>query len=142
MPRVVPLFLSTLMLLVFLSGCSVNPVTGENQFSLMSAEQEVAIGASNYAPSQQSQGGRYLIDPEVQAYVSGAGKKLAAVSDRPDLPYEFVVLNNSVPNAWLCPVARSPSIAGYSWNWRMSPNWPPCWHMKLSTPPPGTAPHR
>ena len=103
MPRVVPLFLSTLMLLVFLSGCSVNPVTGENQFSLMSAEQEVAIGASNYAPSQQSQGGRYIIDPEVQAYVSGVGKKLAAVSDRPDLPYEFVVLNNSVPNAWALP---------------------------------------
>jgi len=29
--------------------------------------------------------------------------KLAAVSDRPDLPYDFVVLNSSVPNAWALP---------------------------------------
>src|SRR5690606_37041493 len=32
----------------------------------------------------------------------GVGQKLSAVSDRP-LPYEFVVLNNSVPNAWALP---------------------------------------
>jgi predicted Zn-dependent protease len=30
----------------------------------------------------------------------------------PQAPYEFVVLNNSVPNAWHCPAARSQSIAG------------------------------
>ncbi|MBL83282.1 MAG: peptidase M48, partial [Marinobacter sp.] len=30
-------------------------------------------------------------------------QKLAKVSDRPDLPYEFVVLNSSVPNAWALP---------------------------------------
>src|SRR5690606_8703891 len=29
--------------------------------------------------------------------------KMAKVSDRPDLPYDFVVLNNSVPNAWALP---------------------------------------
>jgi predicted Zn-dependent protease len=34
--------------------------------------------------------------------VAGVGQKLAAVSDRA-LPYEFVVLNNSVPNAWALP---------------------------------------
>lgn len=31
------------------------------------------------------------------------GKRLGAVSDRPELPYEFVVLNDSVPNAWAMP---------------------------------------
>ena len=86
-----------------LSACSVNPVTGEKEFSLVSPQQEVAIGAANYAPSQQAQGGRYYIDPDLQAYVAGVGRKLAAVSDRPGLPYEFVVLNNSVPNAWAMP---------------------------------------
>jgi predicted Zn-dependent protease len=35
-------------------------------------------------------------------YVNGVGQKLAAVSDR-KLPYEFVVINNSVPNAWALP---------------------------------------
>ncbi|MEZ0149236.1 MAG: M48 family metalloprotease [Candidatus Reddybacter sp.] len=84
-------------------GCAVNPVTGERQFSLVSAEQEVAIGRQQYLPSQQAQGGRYYIDPEIQGYVANIGKKLAAVSDRSNLPYEFVVLNNSVPNAWALP---------------------------------------
>ena len=31
------------------------------------------------------------------------GQSLAAVSDAPALPYQFVVLNNSVPNAWALP---------------------------------------
>lgn len=93
--------LATLALLT--TACSVNPVTGDNELSLMSAEQEVALGAQQYGPSQQSQGGRYVVDPDVNAYVSQVGQKLAAVSDRSGLPYEFVVLNNSVPNAWALP---------------------------------------
>ena len=89
--------------LLLITGCTVNPVTGERQLSLVSAEQEVSIGRQQYLPSQQAQGGRYYIDPDVQFYVASIGKKLAAVSDRPKLPYEFVVLNNSVPNAWALP---------------------------------------
>lgn len=95
--------LGTLGLSLLLSACAVNPVTGEKEFSLISADQEVAIGAKNYQPSQQAQGGPYYIDPEVQTYVAGVGRKLAAVSDRSGLPYEFVVLNNPVPNAWALP---------------------------------------
>lgn len=90
-------------LLATMTGCVVNPVTGEKQISLMSPEQEVATGAQNYVPAQQSQGGQYTVDPGLTAYVQSVGKKLAAVSDRPDLPYEFVVLNNDVPNAWAMP---------------------------------------
>ncbi len=86
-----------------LTGCVVNPVTGKSQISLMSPEQEVAAGAQNYVPAQQSQGGQYVVDPGLTTYVQKVGKKLAAVSDRPDLPYEFVVLNNDVPNAWAMP---------------------------------------
>ncbi|HSC68464.1 MAG TPA: M48 family metalloprotease [Cellvibrio sp.] len=86
-----------------LTGCVTNPVTGKSQISLMSPEQEVAAGAQNYVPAQQSQGGQYVVDPGLTTYVQMVGKKLAAVSDRPDLPYEFVVLNNDVPNAWAMP---------------------------------------
>ncbi len=88
---------------VLLTGCTVNPVTGESQLSIISPEQEVAIGSKNYGPSQQSQGGRYTVDPDLTVYVNSVGQKLAAVSDRPGLPYEFVVLNNDVPNAWALP---------------------------------------
>lgn len=92
-----------LLAVLALAGCSVNPVTGENQFSIMSADQEVAMGQKNYIPSQQSQGGRYVVDPDLTVYVKRVGQKLAAVSDRKQLPYDFVVLNNSVPNAWALP---------------------------------------
>lgn len=94
---------SCLLSLAMLSGCTVNPVTGASEFTLMSAQQEVAVGTQNYLPMQQSQGGRYVVDPNLTAYVNEVGQRLAAVSDRPDLPYEFVVLNNDVPNAWALP---------------------------------------
>jgi predicted Zn-dependent protease len=94
--------LGTAALLAALAGCTINPVTGERELALVSAEQEVAIGEQQYAPSQQMQGGDYVLDPMLTAYVAGVGQKLADVSDRA-LPYEFVVLNNSVPNAWALP---------------------------------------
>ena len=93
---------SSILLLAVLAGCAVNPVTGKSEFSLVSEAQEIEIGESNYGYMQQSGGGEYDVDPELTAYVRGIGEKLAAVSDRP-LPYEFVVLNSSVPNAWALP---------------------------------------
>lgn len=86
-----------------ITGCVVNPVTGKNQISLMSPQQEIAMGAQHYIPSQQAQGGKYVVDPGLTTYVQQVGRKLAAVSDSPNLPYEFVVLNNDVPNAWAMP---------------------------------------
>ncbi len=96
-------FISILLISVTLTSCSVNPVTGKKELLLISASQEISIGETNYQPSQQAQGGNYYIDPQVANYVNSVGQRLAAVSDRPDLPYEFVVLNNSTPNAWALP---------------------------------------
>ena len=96
-------WLLALLLPVIVSGCSVNPVTGKNELSIVSPQKEVAIGEKNYRPSRQSQGGDYYLDESLQTYVAGVGQRLAAVSDRPGLPYEFVVLNNDVPNAWALP---------------------------------------
>lgn len=92
-----------LLSLTLLVGCTVNPVTGVSEFRLISPQQEVSIGTQNYLPTQQSQGGRYVVDPDLTRYVNEVGQRLAAVSDRPNLPYEFVVLNNDVPNAWALP---------------------------------------
>lgn len=96
--------LITVFLAAFvLAACSVNPVTGKKELSLISADKEVAMGAEQYEPTQQTQGGRFYLDPELNLYVQQVGEKLARVSDRPDLPYEFVVLNSGVPNAWALP---------------------------------------
>lgn len=90
-------------LLLALGACTTNPVTGERQVNFMSEQQEIATGTKHYVPSQQAQGGRYVVDPALNDYVSEVTQRLAAESDRPNLPYEIVVLNNDVPNAWALP---------------------------------------
>jgi len=96
-------FIALILLSYLLTACVTNPVTGKKQFSTMSPEDEIAMGTQNYVPSQQAQGGQYQVDPQLTLYVQSIGNKLAKVSDRPDLPYEFVVLNNDIPNAWAMP---------------------------------------
>jgi predicted Zn-dependent protease len=85
-----------------LAACGTNPVTGKKEIQFISESSEIEIGNQNYAPMRQSEGGDVAVMPELSAYVNEVGQKLAAVSDR-KLPYEFVVLNNSVPNAWCLP---------------------------------------
>lgn len=95
--------LTLILLSVFVAGCSVNPVTGEKELSFLSPAQEVQIGTNNYKPYQQQQGGAYVVDPDLTPYVREVGLSIAQLSDRPNLPYDFVVLNSSVPNAWALP---------------------------------------
>lgn len=95
--------ISLFFLIATLAACGTNPVTGKSQITLMSPAQEVALGEQQYPPSQQSQGGSYLIDQSLNAYINRVGQKLARKSPQPDLPYEFAVLNNDVPNAWALP---------------------------------------
>lgn len=68
----------------------------------MTPARELAIGQQNYVPAQQSQGGQLTVDPDLTRYVRGVGERMAAASGV-ELPYEFVVLNNPVPNAWAMP---------------------------------------
>ena len=91
-----------LLSLLIATGCSINPVTGQREFVMMSTAQEIEMGKQNYSPMQQSQGGVYDVDPELTAYVQRVGQNVASQSGV-NLPYEFVVLNNSVPNAWALP---------------------------------------
>ena len=94
--------ISLVLLSALLFGCAVNPVTGENELALVPESTELSIGAEQYAPSRQMQGGDYTTDPAIAEYVSDVGQRLAAVSDR-KLPYEFKVINDSTPNAWALP---------------------------------------
>ena len=88
---------------VALAACARNPVTGENELHLISQDQEVQMGEEQYPYMVQAQGGSYVLYPNVDSYVNAVGQKLARVSDRPDLPYDFTVINDSVPNAWALP---------------------------------------
>ncbi len=94
------LFLPMVLLAV---SCATNPATGKPELNLISEAQEIRIGEENYTYTVQAQGGGYRANPALVAYVNEVGQKLVAVSDRPGLPYEFVVINSDVPNAWALP---------------------------------------
>ncbi len=105
MNRRVALPLSSLVLAGVLSfapsGCARNPVTGKNELSLVSEDQEIQMGKEAAAQVQQSIG--YYNDPALQAYVSGIGMKMAKASERPNLPWEFHVVNDASVNAFALP---------------------------------------
>jgi predicted Zn-dependent protease len=84
-----------------LAACVRNPVTGKRQLSLVSKEQEIALGKQGAAQVEQSIG-RYP-DPRIQAYVESVGKRMAAASERPDLPWSFTVLDDPTVNAFALP---------------------------------------
>lgn len=92
----------TLIWLGFTIGCAVNPVTGHRELSLLSTADEIEMGERSYVPLQQMNGGQYQVDPKIAKYVSAVGQRVAQHSDRA-LPYEFVVVNDSTPNAWALP---------------------------------------
>ena len=87
--------------LVGLAGCAKNPVTGERQLALISESQEVALGrqANKEVTAQYGT----VDDPSLQRYFSDVGQKIAAISDRPDLPWHFAVVDDPVVNAFALP---------------------------------------
>jgi predicted Zn-dependent protease len=87
--------------LVLAVGCTVNPATGKRQLTLISEQQEVALGLDE-AKKAVAQYGRYP-DDELQEYVSELGLRLAAESERPDLPWGFTVVDDPVVNAFALP---------------------------------------
>ncbi len=93
----------SLLSLLILPACSVNPVTGKNELSWVTEDWERKTGEQYYPVQQQIGGGKYQIDPDLTLYVRSVGKKLALYSTRSYLPYDFVVLNDSTPNAWALP---------------------------------------
>ena len=95
--------LSTLLAAGLAAGisCARNPVTGKNELSLVSESQEIALGKESAAQVQQSIG--FYDDPAVQAYVSEIGLRMAKQSERPNLPWEFHVVNDASVNAFALP---------------------------------------
>jgi predicted Zn-dependent protease len=94
--------LAILCLTLALGACAVNPVTGKNELAFVPEATEISMGAEQYGPGRQMQGGDYTTHPEIVEYVRSVGQRLASVSDRA-LPYEFHVLNDGTPNAWALP---------------------------------------
>jgi predicted Zn-dependent protease len=84
-----------------LAACAVNPVTGDREFSLMSEQQEIAIGQEMDGQIGTEMG--VYDDRDLQAYVHDVGQRLAQVSERPHLPWKFTVVDSPAINAFALP---------------------------------------
>jgi predicted Zn-dependent protease len=93
-------YLPAALLLLTLS-CATNPVTGRRELSLVSESQEIAMGQSLLAGTQQETG--FYADPALTQYVAALGQRMAKASERPDLPWEFHVVDDPAVNAFAAP---------------------------------------
>ncbi len=83
------------------NACAVNPVTGKKQIVLMTESQEIAMGA-DADPQIVAQYGLYE-NKILQDFITQKGKEMAAVSHRPELKYEFKIVDSEVLNAFAVP---------------------------------------
>lgn len=87
--------------LLMLSACAVNPVTGKKQVVLVSEAQELAMG-QQYDPGIIAEFGLYQ-DEKMQAFINEKGKEMGAISHRPNINYQFRILDSPVVNAFAVP---------------------------------------
>ncbi len=96
------------------SACATNPATGGTMLSLVSESQEIQMGQEYM---QQVEATMPLLDNlELEAYVNAMGQDLAAISERPDLPWSFKIVDDPVVNAFALPggpVYLTRGILGY-----------------------------
>ncbi len=83
------------------AGCATNPATGARQLMLVSESQEIAMGR-DYDKQVVASIGLYP-DSGLQRYVQQFGTRLAATSERPNLPWTFRVVDDPVVNAFALP---------------------------------------
>jgi predicted Zn-dependent protease len=93
---IIPLVITNLFV-----GCAVNPVSGKKQLALMSEADEIALGAQS-DPQIIAQYGLYP-DSSLQRFIREKGLAMARISHRPNLDWQFRVLDSDVINAFAVP---------------------------------------
>jgi predicted Zn-dependent protease len=91
----------TLAALLALTACSTNPVTGKKEVMLVSEGQELAMGQES-DPAVTAQFGLYP-DKKLQKFIEEKGQKMAAVSHRSNIKYQFKIVDSPVINAFAVP---------------------------------------
>jgi len=84
-----------------LVACSTNPVTGKKDFSLISKDQELSMGAQGHKSVLKQY--KVYNNPALQAYVNNLGQSLARKSHRSNIKYKFTVLDDPSVNAFALP---------------------------------------
>lgn len=95
------LLLTALLACVLLAGCAKAPYTGRSQLIMMSASEEMNLGAQ--AAQQVLQEEKAETGTARSARVERIGKRIAAVADRPEFSWEFHTIPSDTLNAFCLP---------------------------------------
>ena len=82
-------------------SCAINPVTGKRELSLISEQEEIALGKQTDREIKAQYG--IYSDQALNAYVQRVGQRMTPLTHRPHLTYHFAVLDTPVVNAFAVP---------------------------------------
>ncbi len=91
---------ASLLLALLLGSCASNPTGGAN-FVLMSEKSELETGRTEHEKLLKSS--QIYHDAKLQTFVEKVGKRLAAISHRPELQYHFTIIDSPDINAFALP---------------------------------------
>lgn len=94
-----------------LVGCAKNPVTGESELMLVDERQEIMLDRQA-APHQFSTDYGTIQDPHLAEYLGSVGRRMAAFTHRPHLPYNFHAVNAAYVNAYTFPAGSMACTRG------------------------------
>lgn len=96
------LWLATVSTAGAVTGCAVNPVTGQRQLMFLSESDEINLD-QEHSPHQFSSDYGDVQDSSLNHYIAQVGNELAANSHRPSMPYTFRCVNATYVNAYAFP---------------------------------------
>lgn len=91
-----------LSLALLLPSCATNPATGRTELNFYSEEQEIAMGREAHEEIL-AEYDVYDEKPELNDMVERVGRRIAAASPRPNLPWTFTLLDTPMVNAMALP---------------------------------------
>ena len=96
--------LATTALIASLAGCSptTNPATGRTEFTTISAQEELKLGAEQHPKILEEFGGTYS-EGGLDRYVDSVGQRIVANSELAGQRFTFTVLDDPVVNAFALP---------------------------------------
>lgn len=84
-----------------LAGCAATGPGGKKSLILIGDSEERSLGAK--MATQVRAENKFVTDPVITDYVNRIGQRIARLSDRPGIPYQFAVIASKEVNAFALP---------------------------------------
>ena len=93
--------LLSLLFVIFLASCAKNPVSGMPDFVTITEQQEIEMGRAYHKEILKNS--KILKNKELNKYYVELGEKIAKSSHRPDLDWNFTIIDDPTFNAFATP---------------------------------------